>query len=90
MLPKVDWGLRAGAPEVVGETTLRCSSFAVQLRWRNGVYIWHTPVGIRVERGNQSRWLPVVDWTRLFLVVLGAVTLLVGAPAVQRMRKEAT
>ena len=79
--------MREAAPLGVGENVLHLSSFAVELALKSMVFVWNMPVSVRVERGGQSQRLLILDWTRIFLIGLGALTAMAAAAPARRALK---
>jgi hypothetical protein len=83
--PRFTWGVRRGEPIAIpgGSATPRALHVAVRLP--HVVYVWNTPLGIDLQRGERTERVPAIDVTRLALVLLGLFTLLTGTATIRRM-----
>jgi hypothetical protein len=55
----------SASPVTVGDITVTPQSQAVTFRWPWGGLVWNRPVAVLVERGGETRRIPVVDVTRV-------------------------
>jgi hypothetical protein len=70
----------AGQPVQAGAHQITPYAQFLQIRWPNGGATWSRPVGIDVRAPDgQTRYLPVVDVTRLALVGIFAAAALSAA-----------
>lgn len=68
---------------------------AVGLRWRHGGWLWTFPVAIEVRRHDIRPWVkpkkpvrqPIVDVTRLLLILFFIVTVLALASSRRQLRR---
>lgn len=67
---------QTGEPLTVGETTITPQSQALIVRWPRGGFVWNRPIGVIVDRGGQTRHIPIVDVTRCATWSLAGLTLL--------------
>jgi len=59
------WRTISGDKVTVGDVTVTPQSRALIIRWPRGGLVWNRPVGILVERGEQTERIPIVDVTRM-------------------------
>ncbi len=59
------WRTISGDKVAVGGVTVTPQSRALIIRWPRGGLILNCPVGILVERGEQTERIPIVDVTRI-------------------------
>ena len=59
------WRTISGDKVTVGDVTVTPQSRALTIRWPRGGLVWNRPVGVLVERGEQTERIPIVDVTRL-------------------------
>ena len=55
----------SGDKVTVGDVTVTPQSRALIIRWPHGGLVWNRPVGVLVERGEQTERIPIVDVTRM-------------------------
>ena len=55
----------SGDKVTVGDVTVTPQSRALIIRWPHGGLVWNRPVGVLVERGEQTERIPIVDVTRV-------------------------
>jgi hypothetical protein len=83
----IKWQTVSGEAVTVGDVTIVPQSRALTLRWgRYGGLVWNRPAAILVERGDQTKRIPVVDYTRVvqlgllgFCLIVCMVALVVSA-----------
>jgi hypothetical protein len=59
------WQTISGDKVTVGDVTITPQSRALTVRWPHGGLVWNRPVGILVERDEQTERIPIVDVTRM-------------------------
>ncbi|MGF1503680.1 MAG: hypothetical protein GYB64_09275 [Chloroflexi bacterium] len=70
MVAPIEIRTQDGEPVTAGEHTITPRSQAVIVHWPNGGLVWNRPVSILVERDGQYRRIPVVDVTRIVVILL--------------------
>jgi hypothetical protein len=66
----IEWQTLSGEARTVGESIVTPQSQALIVRMPYGGVIWNRPVGILVERDGKVERYPIVDVTRLVLLLL--------------------
>ena len=61
---------QSGEPIEVQELTLTPQAQALVIRWPRGGFVWNRPTAVDVTRDGDTMRLPIVDVTRLVLIVL--------------------
>jgi hypothetical protein len=59
------WRTISGDKVTVGDVTITPQSRALAIRWPRSGLVWNRPVGVLVERGEQTERIPIVDVTRM-------------------------
>ena len=59
------WRTISGDPVIIGDVTVTPQSRALTIRWPRGGLVWNRPVGILVDRDEQTARIPIVDVTRM-------------------------
>ena len=59
------WRTISGDKVTVGDVTVTPQSRALTIRWPRGGLVWNRPIGILLERGEQTERIPIVDVTRM-------------------------
>jgi len=59
------WQTLSGDKVTVGDVTVMPQSKALTICCPRGGLVWNRPVGILVERGEQTERIPIVDVTRI-------------------------
>ena len=54
-----------GLPVTAGDVTVTPQFQALVVRLPIGGFVWKRPTAILVEQGDQAKWLPVTDITRI-------------------------
>ncbi len=54
----------AGTAITVGETTVTPQSQAFTLFWPNGGLVWNRATALQVQRGEETKRIPIIDVTR--------------------------
>lgn len=75
------WQTESGEAVTFDDVTVTPQSQALTVRWPHGGWVWNRPVALRVERGEESKRIPIVDVTRvaqLGLYGLGLVFAVIG------------
>lgn len=60
----------------IGDVRVSSQSRVLIVRWPNGGLVWNRPVAVLVERGDETRRVPVVDATRMAQLGLMGLTIL--------------
>ena len=78
--PQVHWQTLSGEPVTVGGVTVTPQSRALIVQWpyRIGGLVWNRPLAVWVQRGGQTRRIPVVDVTRRAQIALFGLALVFG------------
>lgn len=71
---ELQWQTHTGEPWTVDERTLTPESQALVVRFPYGGFVWNRPSAVLVNENGATRRLPIVDVTRLALMVMGGVT----------------
>jgi hypothetical protein len=67
-------------PVTVGGVTVTPRSRVLEIRLRNGGFVWNRPTSVLVERDGRARRIPIVDYSRVIQVgLLGLAALIAGA-----------
>lgn len=72
---RLRWQTVSGDEVTVGDVTVTPQSRALTIRWPHGGLVWNRPVGILVERGEQTERIPIVDVTRIIQLGLFGLSL---------------
>ena len=91
--PTVHWQTATGAPVTVGAVTVRPQSRSLLVQWPGsyGGLVWNRPVAVLVERGGETRRIPIVDVMRRAQVALwglGLVFSLITLVLLARQRRK--
>ncbi len=65
-------------PVLVGGTLITPQARTVIVRLPFGGFVWNQPIGVRITRGQQVGWLPIVDLTARIQLALVATLVLFG------------
>lgn len=58
------WQTLSGEPVTIGDVTITPQAQALIIRLPFGGLVWNRPVAVLVERGGQTRRIPIIDVTR--------------------------
>jgi len=65
-----------GEPQTIGAVTITPQSQALIVRWPQGGFVWNRPIGVLVNRAEQTERLPIIDVTRYATWTFAGLTLL--------------
>jgi hypothetical protein len=83
------WQTLSGETVTIDDVAVTPHSQALSVRWPHGGWVWNRPVSVSLERGGESKRIPIVDVTRmaqLALYGLGLVFAIVGFILMTRER----
>ncbi len=67
------WQTNSGTAVHINNTTLTPQSQSLTLRHPWGGFVWNRPVAVQVERDGEMERVPIIDVTRMVLLLFGAV-----------------
>ena len=68
--PFVQWKTNSGNPIVIHDNTITPQAKALIIKLPFFGFVWNRPVAILVEKNGQQQRLPIIDVTRMALLVL--------------------
>lgn len=81
---------KSGETVTVGDVAVTPQSQALAVRWPHGGWVWNRPLGLIVQRGEETERIPVLDITRitqLGLYSLSALCMAIGLVLTIRKRR---
>lgn len=69
------WETMSGEPVIVDDIAVTPQSQALTVRWPHGGWVWNRPVAVLVERGEETKRIPIMDVTRVAQLVLYSLSL---------------
>lgn len=85
------WQTTSGETVTVGDVAVTPQSQALTVRWPHGGWVWNRPVAVLVERGDETKRIPIMDVTRvaqLGLYGLSLVFAMLGLALLIRNRRK--
>jgi len=82
---------KSGETVIVGEISVTPQSQALAMRWPQGGWVWNRPLGLVVQRGEETEHIPVLDITlitQLGLYGLSALCVAIGLVLTIRKRRK--
>jgi hypothetical protein len=69
---------RSGEAVTVGDVTATPQAQSLTVSWPHGGWVWNRPVAVLVERGEETKRIPVVDVTRMVQLGLYGLSLVLA------------
>ena len=76
-----EWKQYDGTAVHVNNITVTPQSQSLTLRFPWGGFVWNRPVGIQVERDGETEHMPIIDVTRLALLLFSGVGMVTAVAA---------
>jgi hypothetical protein len=74
-LPLWEWQTHTNDPVTSGDLTLRTEAQALVMVLPWGGFVWKRPTAVHVTRSGVTQRLPIVDPTRIVLLILAGISL---------------
>lgn len=73
--PSVKWGTQTGQPINRPIGTITPISWALQVIFPNGGFVWNRPVALEIDQNGQVQRITIVDVTRITILVMAGLGL---------------